>query len=250
MVTPPSAWAGRGRGLRAGRCRCCADMGAEQASGRFAVARLEGGEDTGVLVDRIAPAAVGAKREIARAFGTGDQRLVRLAQRRVARHPDDGVVDLAVDGEDTRRACRCDDDPPCGSGACAGGRGRARWRAPRRARRPAARCRPAPRTIPRCRRPRCRRCAGCGWGAARSVPRPRAPSWPSRKGVRDTPSSFDSLVSWVCDPGGSSPRMIIVRIRAARALMQAHPLEFGRLSSLRRCPTSAARVPRFLRVHP
>src|SRR3954465_10228005 len=74
-------------------------MGAEQASRRFAVARLEGREDAGVLVDRIAPAAVGAEREITRAFGAGDQRLVRLAQRRVARHADDGVVDLAVDGE-------------------------------------------------------------------------------------------------------------------------------------------------------
>ena len=47
-----------------------------------------------------------------------------------------------------------------------------------------------------------------------------------RSGVRDTPSDFESWVSWVCDPGGSSPRTIIVRIRSA-----AHPLEFERLSS-------------------
>src|SRR3954451_4438616 len=74
-------------------------MSAKQASCGFAIARLERGKDAGVLVDRIAPAAVGAEREITRAFGAGDQRLVRLAQRRVARHADDGVVDLAVDGE-------------------------------------------------------------------------------------------------------------------------------------------------------
>src|SRR3954469_24438510 len=74
-------------------------MGAEQASCGFAIARLERGKDAGVLVDRIAPAPVGAEREVTRALGAGDQRHVRLAQRRVARHADDGVVDLAVDGE-------------------------------------------------------------------------------------------------------------------------------------------------------
>src|SRR6478752_6418282 len=74
-------------------------MSAEQAAGRLAVARLERGKNSGVLVDRIAPATVGTECEVARALGAGDQRLMRLAQRRVAGHPDDGVVDLAVDGE-------------------------------------------------------------------------------------------------------------------------------------------------------
>lgn len=49
----------------------------------------------------------------------------------------------------------------------------------------------------------------------------------SRSGVRDTPSSFDSLVSWVCDPGGSSPRMIIVRIRAAARSCRPIRLSLG-----------------------
>ncbi|MFK4508467.1 hypothetical protein ABIF81_003645 [Bradyrhizobium daqingense] len=53
----------------------------EQASRGLAVARFEGGEDAGVLVDRIAPAPVGAERQVTRAFGAGDQRLVRLVAR-------------------------------------------------------------------------------------------------------------------------------------------------------------------------
>src|SRR5437879_5480570 len=74
-------------------------MATEQASGPLAVARLERRQNIGMLVDRIAPAPVGAEREIARAFGAGDQRLMRLPQRRIAGHADDHAVDLAVDGE-------------------------------------------------------------------------------------------------------------------------------------------------------
>ena len=49
-----------------------ADMGAEQASCGLAVARFERGENVGVLVDRVAPALVGAQRQVTCAFGAGD----------------------------------------------------------------------------------------------------------------------------------------------------------------------------------
>src|SRR5258707_1307789 len=74
-------------------------MREEQAPGRFAVADFESGKNGRMLFDGIAPAPFRAEREITGAFGPRQQRLVRLAQRRIPCRPNDQAVYFSVDGE-------------------------------------------------------------------------------------------------------------------------------------------------------
>src|SRR5712664_2108805 len=74
-------------------------MRGEQAPGRFAVAGFESGKNGRMFFDGIAPAPLRAEREITGAFGPRQQRLVRLAQRRVPCRPNDQAVYLPIDGE-------------------------------------------------------------------------------------------------------------------------------------------------------
>ena len=74
-------------------------MRGEEASGGFAIASFECGKDGGVLLDGIAPTPLRTERQIAGTLSPRQQRLVRLAQRRISRRANDQAVYLAIDGE-------------------------------------------------------------------------------------------------------------------------------------------------------
>ena len=59
----------------------------------------ECGKNGGVFFDRIAPAPLRAECQIAGALRPRQQRLVRLARRRIPRRPNDQAAYLSIDGE-------------------------------------------------------------------------------------------------------------------------------------------------------